>query len=259
MAFLYAPIAVLIVFSFNASKSRSVWAGFSLRWYRELFRDSEILGALKNTLVVATVAAICATILGTLAAIGIHAMNKRARRVVMNITSLPMINPEIVTGVSLMLLYAFVAQRTGLLRPGYGTLILSHITFNLPYVILSVMPKLRQRNQQLYEAAMDLGCNPVTAFFKVLLPEIMPGVVTGLIMAFTLSIDDFVISYFTSGPTSQTLPIAIFSMTRRRVSPEVNALSTLLFVVVMALLVIVNLRQSAEAKRNAVRKGAGSH
>ena len=171
----------------------------------------------------------------------------------MNVTNLPMVNPEIVTGVSLMLLFVFVAQSLGGLSLGMLSLILAHITFCLPYVVLSVLPKLRQMDPHLYEAAQDLGCNPRRAFFKVVLPEIMPGIVTGMIMAFTLSIDDFIISYFTSG-TTQTLPIYIYSMTRKRVSPEINALSTLLFVAVLLLLVIVNLRQ-AKDKRVQERKG----
>lgn len=247
--FLYAPIFVLIIFSFNNSTtmSRSVWSGFSLKWYSQLFQDAMILDALRNTLVIALLAAIFSTVLGTMAAIGIRGMNKWMRHVVMNVTNLPMINPEIVTGVSLMLLFVFAARGFGNIQLGMFSLILAHITFCLPYVILSVMPKLRQMDSHLYEAAQDLGCNPIRAFFKVVLPEIMPGVVTGMIMAFTLSIDDFVISYFTSG-TTQTLPIYIYSMTRKRISPEINALSTLLFGTIMILLLIVNLRQSKDKK-----------
>lgn len=251
--FLYAPIFVLIVFSFNDSEtmSRTVFSGFSLRWYTKLFEDKMILTALSNTLIIAVVSAFVATVLGTAAAIGINGMNKWLRSTIMNITNLPMVNPEIVTGVSLMLLFVFVSRLFGGVPLGMFTLILAHITFCLPYVILSVMPKLNQMDPHLYEAAQDLGCAPMLAFFKVVLPEIMPGVVTGLIMSFTLSIDDFVISYFTSG-TTQTLPIAIYSMTRKRVSPEINALSTLLFGVVMVLLLIINIRQSRDAKRRAL-------
>lgn len=245
--FLYAPIFILIIFSFNNSTtmSRSVWSGFSMKWYNQLFQDRMIMEALRNTLVIALVAAVVSTVLGTAAAIGINGMNRWMKRVVMNVTNLPMVNPEIVTGVSLMLLFVFAVRGMGNVSLGMASLILAHITFCLPYVILSVLPKLRQMNQNLYEAAQDLGCPPVRAFFKVVLPEIMPGIVTGMIMAFTLSIDDFVISYFTSG-TTQTLPIYIYSMTRKRISPEINALSTLLFGVIIVLLLIVNFRQSKD-------------
>lgn len=256
--FLYAPIFVLIVFSFNNSTtmSRSVWSGFSFKWYAQLMQDGMLLNALRNTLVIAVIAAVVSTVLGTAAAIGINGMNKWMKRMVMNVTNLPMVNPEIVTGVSLMLLFVFFAKGMGNVSLGMFSLILAHITFCLPYVILSVMPKLRQMDSHLYEAAQDLGCSPVLAFFKVVLPEIMPGIVTGMIMAFTLSIDDFVISYFTSG-TTQTLPIFIYSMTRKRISPEINALSTLLFGTIMALLIIVNLRQSKDkkAEENLIEEG----
>lgn len=247
--FLYAPIVVLIIFSFNNSTimSRSVWSGFSLKWYFQLFQDGQILAALRNTLVIAVVASLVSTVLGTAAAIGINGMNKWMKHVVMNVTNLPMVNPEIVTGVSLMLLFVFAAKAMGGLSLGMISLILAHITFCLPYVILSVMPKLRQMDSHLYEAAQDLGCTPLSAFFKVVIPEIMPGIVTGMIMAFTLSIDDFVISYFTSG-TTQTLPIFIYSMTRKRISPEINALSTLLFMTIILLLLIVNIRQTKDKK-----------
>ena len=245
--FLYAPILVLMVFSFNDTEtsSRTVWSGFSLRWYQKLFEDRLILEALRNTLIIAVIAAAAATVLGTVAAVGINSMKKLPRRVMMNITTFPMVNPEIVTGVSLMLLFVFAVGLFGGRSLGMASLIAAHITFCQPYVILSVLPKLRQMNPNLYEAAQDLGCPPVRAFFKVVLPEIAPGIVTGMIMAFTLSIDDFVISYFTSG-TTQTLPIYIYSMTRKRVSPEINALSTVLFAVVMVLLIVVNVRQSKD-------------
>lgn len=241
--FLYAPILVLIVFSFNDTEtaSRTVFSGFSLKWYQKLFEDRLILEALRNTLVIAIAAAAVSTVLGTLAAIGINSMKRLPKRVMMNITNFPMVNPEIVTGVSLMLLFVAAVSWFGGRSLGMASIIAAHITFCLPYVILSVLPKLRQMDPALYEAAQDLGCPPAKAFFKVVLPEIMPGIVTGMIMAFTLSIDDFVISYFTSG-TTQTLPIYIYSMTRKRVSPEINALSTVLFVVVMALLIVVNTR-----------------
>lgn len=249
--FLYAPILVLIVFSFNDTEtaSRTVWSGFSLRWYEKLFEDRLILEALRNTLIIAVAAAAASTVLGTMAAIGINSMKRLPKRVMMNITNFPMVNPEIVTGVSMMLLFVFAVGVFGGRSLGMASIIAAHITFCLPYVILQVLPKLRQMDSSLYEAAQDLGCPPVKAFFKVVLPEIMPGIVTGMIMAFTLSIDDFVISYFTSG-TTQTLPIYIYSMTRKRVSPEINALSTVLFGAVMALLIVVNVR-NAKAGRAA--------
>ncbi len=247
--FLYAPIVVLIVFSFNDTEtaSRTVWSGFSLKWYQKLFEDRLILEALRNTLLIAVAAALFSTVLGTVAAVGINSMKKLPRRIMLSLTNFPMVNPEIVTGVSLMLLFVFAVNLFGGKSLGMGSLIAAHITFCLPYVILSVLPKLRQMDPNLFEAAQDLGCPPVRAFFKVVLPEIMPGVVTGMIMAFTLSIDDFVISYFTSG-TTQTLPIYIYSMTRKRVSPEINALSTVLFTVVMALLIVVNVRQDKDRR-----------
>ncbi len=250
-AFLYIPILVLIVNSFNASKSRTVWTGFTLDWYRKLFTNKTIISSLGNTLLVAAIASVAATILGTMAAIGIYRMRKVSRSLIINISYLPILSPEIVVGVSLMLL--FVAFN---IEFGYTTLILSHITFCLPYVILNVLPKLRQMNRSLYDAAMDLGCNPMQAFWKVILPEIMPGVVTGFLMAFTYSVDDFVISYFTYGATSQTLSITIFSMTRRKVSPEVNALSAIIFVVVLSVLLIMNIRD-ARLHRAAKRAKGG--
>ena len=254
--FLYAPIIVLIIFSFNDTEtaSRTVFSGFTLRWYKTLFEDRLILEALRNTLIIAVVSAICSTILGVMASIGINAMKKLPRKLMLNITNFPMVNPEIVTGVSLMLLFVMVVKFFGGKSLGMASIIASHITFCLPYTIMSILPKLRQMNPNLYEAAQDLGCPPFKAFFKVVLPEIMPGIVTGLIMAFTLSIDDFVISYFTSG-TTQTLPIYIYSMTRKRISPEINALSTVLFLVVFVLLIIVNVRNKADNSSANGRKG----
>lgn len=249
--FLYAPIFVLIVFSFNdtATGSRTVWSGFSLKWYEKLFEDRLILEALRNTLVIALLASFFSTILGTIAAVGINAMGKIGKRLMMNVTNFPMVNPEIVTGVSMMLLFVFAVNLLGGSSLGMGTLIMAHITFCLPYVILSVLPKLRQMDPNLYEAAQDLGCPPMKAFFKAVLPQITSGIVTGAIMAFTLSIDDFIISYFTSG-TTQTLPIYIYSMTRKRISPEINALSTLLFVVVLVLLIIINVGKRSDDKKH---------
>lgn len=248
-AFLYAPIVVMIVFSFNNSKSRTVWKGFTFKWYVELFRDDEIIDALVLSFVVAILSAVIATVIGTLAAIGLRSMNKKLREFLLSLNSLPMVNPEIVTGIALMLLFVVVYKTTGLLQPGFGTLLLSHVTFCVPYVILSVMPKLRQMNPHLYEAAQDLGCSPLQAYRKVVLPEIMPGIITGMMMAFTLSLDDFIISYFTSGSSAQTLPVVIYSMTRKKVSPKIYALSTLLFLIVFIMLLIVNSRQIIDAAK----------
>jgi len=234
-AFLYLPIFVLIMFSFNETKG-NVWTGFSFKWYDELIHNELILTSALNTLIIAIVSALVSAVVGTAAAFGMHNMKKFSKNMLRNATYLQNLNPEIVTGISLMLLFTFFRM-----TPGYITLIMAHITFCLPTVVLSVLPKLRQMNVNLYEAAMDLGCNKRQAFFKVVLPEIMPGVVTGTLMALTYSIDDFVISYFTSGPQSQTLPITIYSMTKKRISPEINALSTILFVIVLVILVVVNI------------------
>ena len=250
LMFLYVPIFVMIVFSFNSTKSRSVFSGFTLEWYAKLFQNELIISSLINTIIIAVCASIIATALGTMAAIGIVRMNKYTKAAVMNVTNIPIINPEIVTGVSLMLLFVFFKARMNL-EFGFGTLLIAHITFDVPYVILNVIPKFRQMQPNIYEAAQDLGCSPVKAFFKVVMPEIMPGIISGFLMAFTFSLDDFIISYFTSGPTSQTLPITIYSMTRRKVSPEINALSTIIFVVVVIVLVVKNIferRQVSEAK-----------
>ena len=244
--FLYAPIAVLIVNSFNESKSRSVWGGFTFDWYYKLLHDETILKSLVTTLVVALIASVISTLLGTAAAIGIFNMKKNMRSLILNISYLPIINPEIVTGVSLMLLFVSLKMDFG-----YITLILAHISFCVPYVILNVLPKLRQMDKHLIEAALDLGCNRWQAFTKVTLPEIMPGVITGFLMSITYSVDDFVISYFTHGSKAQTLSITIYSMTRRKVSPKVNALSTLIFVAVLIILIIVNV---ADIKKNSPKK-----
>ena len=248
LMFLYVPIFVLIVFSFNETKSRSVFSGFTLEWYARLFRNEIIISSLVNTIVIAVIASIVSTILGTFAAIGINSMRKVPKAIVMNITNIPIINPEIVTGVSLMLLFVFFAARMNL-EFGFVTLLIAHITFDVPYVILNIMPKFKQLDPHLYEAAQDLGCSPFKAFRKVVLPEIMPGVISGFLMAFTYSLDDFVVSYFTSGSTSQTLPITIYSMTRRKISPEINALSTIIFVAVVIVLIVKNLIENRQAKR----------
>lgn len=253
--FLYAPIFVLIVFSFNSSKSRAVWTGFSLDWYRELFQDSEILRALSTTLSVSVLAALIATVAGTFAAIGFYNMRKRWSRPLLTINNIPVINADIATGVSLCLL--FVAAG-GILHfdLGYVTLLIAHITFNIPYVIMSIMPKLYQMDKNLIDAAQDLGCTWMQAFYKVVIPEIMPGIINGLLIAFTMSIDDFVISYFTAGSKVQTLSMTIYAMTRKRISPEINAVSTLLFVTVLLLLAIVNIRELRQenARKKALKR-----
>ena len=254
-AFLYLPIAVLIVFSFNDSKSRTVWSGFSLHWYEELFQDEEILSAFSTTLTVSVLAAVIATVLGTAAAIGFHSMRRKPRHLLMTINNIPMTNADIITGVSLMLLFVFTGNLLGF-SLGFGTLLVAHITFNIPYVVLAVLPKLRQLNPNLGEAAMDLGATPWQAFWKVLMPELRPGILNGMLIAFTLSIDDFVISYFTAGSEVSTLAMQIYAMTRKRISPEINALSTILFVTVLGLLLIVNLREMRQSKLEEKRKRA---
>ncbi len=258
MIFLYVPIAVLILFSFNASKSRAVWAGFSLKWYRELFHNELILTSLYNTMVVALVASVVATILGTAAALGIYSMKRKwFRSAIMNVTYMPITNPEIVMGVSLLLLFVFMSEKMHLpLELGLGTLIIAHVTFCTPYVILNVLPKLRQIDKFIYEAAMDLGCSPTQAFLKVIIPEIAPGVFAGFIMALTYSVDDFIISYFVSSASSATLPVTIGAMVRKRISPEINALSAIVFVVVLAVLLIYNFISIRHEKQ--IQKGGGS-
>ncbi len=252
MIFLYLPIIVLVIFSFNDSKSRSVFTGFTFDWYAKLFNNELIMTSLRNTLIVAVVASLVATLLGTAAAIGIVKMRKSTKAAVMQVTNIPIMNPEIVTGVSLMLLFVFFAARLNF-EFGFLTLIIAHITFDVPYVVLNVMPKLRQMDANLYEAAQDLGCGPISSFFKVILPEIMPGVISGFLMAVTFSLDDFIVSYFTSGAASQTLPITIYAMTRRKVSPEINALSTIIFVVIIVILVVKNMIESHNIKKGATR------
>ena len=258
LLFLFAPIIILLVFSFNESKSLSVFSGFSLYWYRELFRDTETLKAVRNTLLLAVSSSLIATVMGTAAAVGIHRLRNRYLRLALDtVTDIPMINPDIITGISLMLMFVFVGRLFGAATSlNFFTMLIAHVTFSLPYVILQVLPKLQQMDKALPEAAMDLGCTPLRAFLKVEIPEILPGIVTGLIMAFTLSLDDFVISYFTAGSKVQTLAMNIYSMTRKRISPKINAVSTLLFLVVMILLIIVNIRESrqnAEAERKKLK------
>ena len=250
MIFLFAPIVILLVFSFNEAKSLSVFSGFSFYWYGELFRDSETLNAVKNTLVLAVCAAAISTIMGTAAAVGINKLRNRYLHAVMDtVTNIPMINPEIITGISLMLMFVFVGRLLGAATSlSFWTMLIAHVTFCLPYVILQVLPKLQQMDSSLPEAAMDLGCTPLRAFFKVEIPEILPGIVTGLIMAFTLSLDDFVISYFTAGNGFQTLPIRIYSMTKKTVTPKMYALATIIFFVILALLLISNLSDTDSSR-----------
>lgn len=263
--FLYAPILVLVVFSFNASKSKAVWAGFTLDWYVELFHNEMILQALGVTLAVSALAAIISTVVGTAAAIGFRNMKRRSRSLCMMVNNIPLTNADIITGVSMMLLFLLAVEAWNgtlgqvfgfRLNMGFWSLLIAHITFDVPNVILSVMPKLRQLDPNIYEAAQDLGDHGFHAFRKVVLPEIMPGVVNGLIMAFTLSIDDFVISYFTAGAQTQTLSMVIYSMAKKQVSPEINALSAIMFAVVVALMVIVNLRQAQQERQDKRRQAA---
>ena len=253
-AFLYAPIVVLIIFSFNDSKSRVEWKGFTLDWYKELFHNDLIIESLMLTLQIALLSAVIATIIGTMAAVGIYSMNGRLRTLMMGVNNIPMVNPEIVTGISMMLMFVAIGSVIPVFKPGFLTLLLSHITFCIPYVVLQVMPKLRQMNKHMYEAALDLGCRPIPAFFKVVLPEIMPGVITGALMAFTMSLDDFVISYFNSGSTAQNLSVTIYSMTKKPVTPEINALSTLMFGTVLLLLLVVNIRQIRDLDKQKERR-----
>ena len=252
MIFLFAPIAILLLFSFNESKSLSVFSGFSLKWYQELFRDGDTLESVKNTLILACSASAIATVMGTAASVGINKLrNKYVRASFDTVTNIPMTNPDIITGISLMLMFVFIGTRLGKSASlSFWTLLISHVTFCLPYVILQVLPKLRQMDPSLPEAAMDLGCTPMQAFFKAVLPEIMPGIVTGMIMAFTMSLDDFVISYFTQGSGFQTLPIRIYSMTKKTVTPKMYALATIIFFVILTLLLISNLSdEDTKAKR----------
>ena len=259
--FLFAPIVIMLVFSFNSGNSLSVLSGFSTYWYKELFHDANTLGALRNTLILALCAAILSTIMGTAAAVGMNKLRSKYMKAAMNtVTNLPMVNPEIITGISLMLMFVFAGRLMGMATSlNFGTILIAHITFCLPYVILQVLPKLRQMDKALPEAAMDLGCTPFRAFLKVELPEILPGVLTGMIMAFTLSLDDFVISYFTSGNGFETLPIRIYNMTKKTVTPKMYALATIIFFVILLLLLITNLMDDdAVRERKAQRRGAKS-
>ena len=241
--FLYAPIISLAVFSFNDAKSMAKWNGFSLRWYQELFQNERILNALYYTILIAIVASVIATIVGTITAIGIHKMRQgKVRGILLNINYLPVLNPDIVTGIALMSLFIFLRPITKL-DFGFTTMLLAHITFNIPYVILAVLPKLRQMPQNIEEAALDLGATPAYTLRKIILPQIKPGIFAGMLMAFTMSVDDFVISFFTAGPGVTNLSIEIFAMARRGIKPEINALSTLMFLTVLTLLLIANRKE----------------
>lgn len=268
--FLYAPIVLLIVFSFNAGNSNTVWKGFSLMWYAKLFQNRIIMQSVYTTLLVSLLATVIATVAGTFASIGFHAMRRRVRDPLMMVNSIPMMNADIVTGVSLCLLFVAFFNGWGTfagwvnswqslvvlperLTMGFGTLLIAHVCFNIPYVILSVGPKLRQMDKNLVDAAQDLGCTWMQAFWKVILPEIKPGIVSGALTAFTMSIDDFVISYFTAGSSVSTLAMTIYGMTKKRVSPQINAISALLFGTVLLLLVIINVRESRQ-ERKAMRQ-----
>ena len=250
---LYAPLLVMVFFSFNSAKSTSVFQGFSLKWYRELFSSSNTITALQNTLILAVTSALIATVIGTAAAVYIYYVKNKAWKNTLDmVTNIPMMNPDIVTGVSLMLLFVFVGRLLGLSNSlSFGTLLIAHVTFNLPYVILNVLPKLNQTDPYLMQAAQDLGSTPLQAFFKVVMPAIMPGIMSGALMSFTLSLDDFVISYYTTGSSFQTLPLLIFSMTKKTVKPDMYALSSVIFVTVLVLLLIINfgnIKNSKEQK-----------
>lgn len=268
-SFLYVPIAVMMVFSFNESKSRTLFTGFTLKWYKSLLHNEMILEALWLSLVVAFLAATVATILGVMASIGISGMKKRTQGVINTVSYLPVVNPEIITGVSLMMLFVVYVNVAHWLNSnpevpsflkflpenifGFGTLLIAHITFCVPYVIFNVAPKLRRMDVRMYEAALDLGCNPRQAFFKVVLPELMPAILSAFLISLTYSIDDFIISYFSCG-TLQTLPIAIYSMTRKKVSPEINALSTIMFVAILCIILVSNALESRSYRKKRVKE-----
>ena len=245
--FLYTPIVTLMVFSFNDSKSMGKWSGFTLKWYSQLFENQRIMEALKYTIIIAVISSVVATIIGTLAAIGIHRMKGLPKKTLLNINNLPVLNPDIVTGISIMSLFIFIfplLNKIGInAQFGFTTMLLAHITFNIPYVVLSVLPKLRQLPSNITEAALDLGATPGYAMRKIILPQIKPGIFAGLLMAFTMSIDDFVISFFTTGPGVTNLSIEIYSMARKGINPSINALSTLMFITVLTLLLIVNRKE----------------
>lgn len=246
---LYAPIATLVVLSFNASKSRAKWGGFTTKWYVSLFQNDEIMQALYTTLIIALLAAMIATLVGTLASIGINNMRRRFRSVYMGVTNIPMLNSEIVMGVSLMLLFII-----GRIELGFSTILMAHITFNIPYVILSVTPKLKQTNKSAYEAALDLGASPAYAYWKVVMPDIMPGILSGFLLSFTMSLDDFVVTYFTKGPGIDTLSTKIYAEVRKGIKPEMYSLSTILFITVLILLLLINMSPSEKSAKEKTRE-----
>lgn len=243
--FLYAPIVTLIALSFNSSRTRAKWGGFTFKWYTSLLQDEIILQALWNTLIIAVVSSLIATVIGTAACVAMQSMSRRMRTIFMGITNIPMLNADIVTGISLMLLYISLG-----IRFGFSTILLSHITFNIPYVILSVMPRMKQLNPHTYEAALDLGASHIYAFFKVVFPDILPGVLTGFLMAFTMSLDDFIITHFTKGAGIDTLSTKIYTEVKKGIKPEMYALSTIIFVAVILLLFIINIFGKKTAPKN---------
>ena len=242
--FLYAPIATLMVLSFNTSKTRAKWGGFTTKWYVSLFHNKDILNALSNTLIIALGSALIATVIGTIACIAMNSMHRRTKAIMMGITNIPMLNAEIVTGSSLMLLFISFG-----LKFGMGTILLAHITFNIPYVILSVMPRMKQLNPSTYEAALDLGASQLTAFLKVVFPDLLPGILSGFLMAFTMSLDDFIITHFTKGAGVDTLSTKIYTEVKKGIKPEMYALSTLIFMTVLVLLLLVNLSPSKKSDK----------
>jgi len=246
MLFLYLPIFVLIIFSFNEGKT-TVWKGFSLKWYEQLFRDDNIINALGNSLIIAVLASVFATILGTAAAIGISNFKGKKRLLIQSASNIPIISPDIVMGVSLMLLFTFLGVLFNF-EMGFVTVLIAHICFCVPFVVLNVMPRIRKMDQSIYDAALDLGCNQWQAFYKVVIHELMPGIFSGLLMSFTYSLDDFIITYFTRGAKFQNLSIEIYSMTHRRISPKINALSALLFLAVLIVMILINIRDKHEEK-----------
>ncbi|MBQ5778029.1 MAG: ABC transporter permease [Oscillospiraceae bacterium] len=246
LLFLYAPIVVLMVYSFNASKSRAVWQGFTFDWYIQLFSNEAIMSALYTTLICGILAAFVSTVIGSSAAYGLGRGRMAGSALVLSVAYIPMLNAEIVTGVSLMLLFTLLG-----LDLGFLTMLIAHITFCIPYVILAVLPKVRQLDWSLYDAAQDLGCTPWASFWKVVFPELLPGIATGFLLALTMSIDDFIISFFTTGNGVSNLSISIYTMAKRGIKPEINALSTIMFVVIFIILVIANI---GSAKRENEKK-----
>ena len=241
--FLYAPIGTLIVLSFNASKTRAKWGGFTVRWYLSLIQDETILEAFGTTLLIALLSSLIATVIGVISCLAMSSMKRKTRTVLMGITNIPMLNADIVTGISLMLLFISLG-----LKFGFGTILLSHITFNIPYVILCIMPRMKQLNPSVYEAALDLGASHLTAFFKVMLPDLLPGILSGFLMAFTMSLDDFIITHFTKGAGIDTLSTKIYTEVKKGIKPEMYALSTIIFLTVLILLLLVNLAPNREKR-----------